>query len=367
MPSAIRYPNDRTNPAGAIPVFLSSSPKAMPITIESGPTGVYSGPIPVYFAAGAGTPPFGTDQGNANNAVPVVISGAPNAMPVWDTAPGPPPVPVNTTPPSITPTGTLNSGTLLTLNTGVWTNNPVGFDIQWTRNNNPIVGANNITYMTTIADRNNTIGATVAVDNDGGRSSAEPTSNTVSIAGPPVNIIAPTITPVGPVNVGDTLSLNNGNWTGNPTGYYYGWTRNGSSISGQASNSYITTTADEGTYIGGVAQAANAVGGGIATATSNQVYVNPPTEPVIDPANFDIALPVSNGDFVGQCFGTDSPDAWAIVPTGSTPDGIFTIDGSGVVTVANASFVEVGTYTYTLYAQNSVGIGVPSTCTINVT
>jgi hypothetical protein len=378
MPSAVKYPNDRTNPVGAIPVFLVSTPNpgppwpnqrtngAIPVNFVPVGTSPNSGPIPVVVVAGVGTPPFGNDQGNSNNAIPVYISGEANAMPVWDTAPAPPPIPVNTTPPSITPTGTLNSGTLLTVNTGVWTNNPLGFDIQWTRNNTPIVGANALTYMTTVIDRNNNIGATVAADNDGGRSLPEPSSNTVAIAGPPANVIPPAISPVGPVDFGTTLSMSTGAWTNNPTNYFYGWTRNGSSISGANTSQYTTVQDDSNTVIGGVAQASNAVGGGIAVATSNQVTVNPP-EPAITPATFNVSLPVINSQIIGTCVATNSPNAWALVETGDTPSGLFGINGSGEVSVANESLVVSGTYTYTLYAQNNLGIGEPSTCTINVT
>jgi hypothetical protein len=77
------YPNARNNPDGAIPVFLSTSPNAMPIVMSVAVPTDDSGPIPVYFVA-PGTPPFGSDQGNPNNAVPVVVSAVYNAMPVWD-------------------------------------------------------------------------------------------------------------------------------------------------------------------------------------------------------------------------------------------------------------------------------------------
>jgi hypothetical protein len=364
------YPNDRNNPAGAIPVYLVGGPggKAIPVNFVAGGAtgGPASGPIPVYVTAGPGTPPFGTDQGNPNNAIPVYISGAPNAMPVWDTAPAPPPIPVNTTPPSITPVGPVNSGLPLTVNVGIWTNNPLGFDIQWTRNGLPIAGANSAVYLTTVVDRNNNIGATVAADNDGGKSLPEVSSNTVAILGPPVNVVLPAISPVGPVDFGTTLSMSTGAWTNNPTSYYYGWTRNGSNISGANTSQYTTVIDDANTVIGGVAQASNAVGGGIAVSTSNQVTINPP-EPVITPATFDITLPVINGQIVGTCVATGSPNAWAIVPTGSTPNGLFNIDSSGIVTVVNESLVVSGTYTYTLYAQSDIGIGEPSTLTVNVT
>jgi hypothetical protein len=364
------YPNDRNNPAGAIPVYIVAGPggKAIPVNFLAGGAtgGSNSGPIPVYVVAGAGAPPFGSDQGNPNNAIPVYISGAPNAMPVWDTAPAPPPIPVNTTPPSITPTGTINSGIPLSANPGIWTNNPIGFDYQWTRNGNPIVGANAVVYVPTVVDRNNTVGVTVAADNEGGKSLPEPSSNTVAIAGPPVNVVAPSINPIGPVDFGTTLSMSTGAWTNSPTSYYYGWMRNGTTISGANTNQYTTVQDDANTVITGVAQAMNAVGGGIAVATSNQVSINPP-EPVITPAVFNVSLPVTQGQIIGTCVATGSPNAWAIVATGSTPDGAFGINGSGQVQVANEASVVAGTYTYTLYAQSDIGIGEPSTCTINVT
>jgi hypothetical protein len=88
------YPNARNNPAGAIPVYLSSSPKAMPVVMGVQPTTPNAGAIPVYFvSAPTGSPPFPNDQGNANSAIPVIVSAAANAMPVWDTAPAPPPDP----------------------------------------------------------------------------------------------------------------------------------------------------------------------------------------------------------------------------------------------------------------------------------
>jgi hypothetical protein len=142
--------------------------------------------------------------------------------------------------------------------------------------------------------------------------------------------------------------------------------RNGTTISGANTNQYTTVQDDANTVITGVAQAMNAVGGGIAVATSNQVSINPP-EPVITPAVFNVSLPVTQGQIIGTCVATGSPNAWAIVATGSTPDGAFGINGSGQVQVANEASVVAGTYTYTLYAQSDIGIGEPSTCTINVT
>lgn len=83
------YPNARNNPAGAIPVFLSSSPKAMPIVLSSAPTVPNAGAIPVRIVA-APSGPGGTDQGVDANAIPVVESASPKAMPVWNVGSAPP-------------------------------------------------------------------------------------------------------------------------------------------------------------------------------------------------------------------------------------------------------------------------------------
>lgn len=270
------YPNARNNPAGAIPVYMApSNPKAMPIIIMAGATGPASGPIPIRIVAGP-TGPGGTDQGVDANAIPVVESGAANAMPVWvagGVAPGP--VPENTTPPSITPSGVVLNGALLTANPGVWTNNPTGYIYQWTRNGGNIGGANLPTYTTVVADRNTVISVMEVAQNANGDSAPVNSSNTVSVMGVPVNIIPPSIAPAGSVVSGTGLTINPGTWTNNPTSYFYSWRRDGAAIGGANMNVYLTTTADEGTVIDGVILAQNAAGGGVGTPTSNQVSVTP--------------------------------------------------------------------------------------------
>jgi hypothetical protein len=82
--SAIQYPNDRTNPAGAIPVYIEAGPvgKAIPVVFEAPPTTPNAGPIPVRVVAAPGTL-HGSDQGIDANAIPVYASVSPKAMPVW--------------------------------------------------------------------------------------------------------------------------------------------------------------------------------------------------------------------------------------------------------------------------------------------
>jgi hypothetical protein len=94
----IIYPNARNNPAGAIPVYVvaGAGGKAIPANFLVGATvGPDFGPFPVRVAlAGGGG---GSNQGVDANAIPVYLSTAANAMPVWDTAPYVPAPPIITT------------------------------------------------------------------------------------------------------------------------------------------------------------------------------------------------------------------------------------------------------------------------------
>jgi hypothetical protein len=89
-----RYPNDRTDPAGAIPVYIVAAPTQPPypsnqdggaIPVIFGPVGgINAGPVPVRILAAGGGPPWPSDQGQDAGAIPVFNSTAANAMPVWD-------------------------------------------------------------------------------------------------------------------------------------------------------------------------------------------------------------------------------------------------------------------------------------------
>ena len=175
------YPNDRTNPAGAIPVYLSVAPNAMPIVMSIEPVTPIAGAIPVYFASGIGTPPIGNDQGISNNAIPVVLSESSKAMPVWESVTG---APLNTVLPSITPTS-AGPSTTLTVSNGTWTNSPTIFYYGWERNGVIIPGANTNTYVTITGDIGTTISAIVQAQNAVAPGIAVRSSNTVLVTSAP--------------------------------------------------------------------------------------------------------------------------------------------------------------------------------------
>ena len=139
--------------------------------------------------------------------------------------------PVNSAPPTIT--GTAQVGQTLTAGNGTWTNNPTSFAYQWLRCNAggnacaPVANGAAKTYTLVGADAGRTIRVRVTATNADGSASAQSDQTAVvapatSTAGPK-NTDPPTIS--GTPKVGQTLTANDGSWTGNPTAYAYQWQR----------------------------------------------------------------------------------------------------------------------------------------------
>ncbi|CAB4142112.1 hypothetical protein UFOVP425_48 [uncultured Caudovirales phage] len=176
-------------------------------------------------------------------------------------------IPINTVAPVISGTTTL--GSVLTTTNGTWTAKPAAtFTYQWKRNGSNIVGATNSTYTIVVADSAANITCEVTATNDFG--SAAATSNTITAQTyqAPVNTVAPAIT--GTAQENQTLTCSQGTWTGTPTiTYAYQWKRNGSSIIGANTNSYLLGSFDVGQSIKCTVTATNSVGN--TNADSNTV------------------------------------------------------------------------------------------------
>ena len=87
--------------------------------------------------------------------------------------------PLNTVAPTISPTGSQVSGTVLTTTNGTWLFSP-SITYKWLRNGNVIPGATTVTYTTVTADKTFQIQSQVNASNSNG-ASAEPSSNSVSV------------------------------------------------------------------------------------------------------------------------------------------------------------------------------------------
>ena len=139
--------------------------------------------------------------------------------------------PVNTTPPTVT--GTAKVGQTLTAGDGTWSNTPTSYAYQWLRCNgggNSCVNVANgtqKTYTLVGVDSGNTMRVRVTATNADGSASAQ-SDQTAAVepatsSAAPKNTSAPTIS--GTPKVGQTLTADNGSWSGNPTTYTYAWQR----------------------------------------------------------------------------------------------------------------------------------------------
>jgi alpha-tubulin suppressor-like RCC1 family protein len=96
--------------------------------------------------------------------------------------------------------------------------------------------------------------------------------NQRSFTSPPVNTVLPVIT--GTAEVGQTLSVSNGTWTGTPTPTFtYQWQRVTTNISGATSSTYVLVAADAGSTIRCVVTATNVAGSANATTANTAVVI----------------------------------------------------------------------------------------------
>jgi hypothetical protein len=180
--------------------------------------------------------------------------------------------PVNQVAPTVSPSGTQSTGTLITADVESWDGvAPITFEYKWTRDGIAISGQTASTYTIQLADDGTTIRVEVKGTNAYGTSAFVASSNSVSA----VNTVAPsnTVAPVisGTAVVGQTLTTTDGTWDGIPTPTFsYQWKRGATNVGTNAST-YTLVSADAGQSITCVVTATNA--GGSANATSNALSV----------------------------------------------------------------------------------------------
>ena len=166
--------------------------------------------------------------------------------------------PANTSPPTIS--GTAQVGQTLTATNGTWSNAPASFAYQWLRCNGggnscaTVANGTQQTYTLVAADTGSTMRVRVTATNADGSSSAQSAQTAMVAAATssaaPKNTAAPTIS--GTAKVGQTLTANEGSWSGNPTGYAFQWQRcdadvaTCSNVVGATSRPYRVRIADLG-------------------------------------------------------------------------------------------------------------------------
>jgi hypothetical protein len=90
-------------------------------------------------------------------------------------------------------------------------------------------------------------------------------SNSTVAGSPPTNIVPPAIT--GTPHPGDRLSCSTGTWTNSPTGFVYGWARDGAAIAGAAASTYTVQILDEAATLTCTVTASNPFGSGSASSS----------------------------------------------------------------------------------------------------
>ena len=180
--------------------------------------------------------------------------------------------PANTAVPAIS--GSAVQGQTLTASSGSWSGDtPITFAYQWQRCDaaggtcGGIAGATNQTYLLAAADVGGTLRAVVTATNAFGVAAA--TSGPSAVIAPPG--LAPSATvqpnPHGTYQVGQTITVDNGTWSGSaPITYSYQWQRCSTSgatctnIAGAVASSYVVTSADVGLRLRAFVRAENATG-----------------------------------------------------------------------------------------------------------
>jgi hypothetical protein len=215
--------------------------------------------------------------------------------------------PVNTAPPTVS--GTPAVGQTLTASNGTWSNAPTSYAYQWLRCNGggnscvSVANGTQKTYTLVGADAGHTMRVRVTATNADGSASAE-SAQTAQVAAAtsnaaPKNTAAPAIS--GTPRVGQTLTTDDGSWSGSPTSFTYQWQRCDADnivacidVAGATRQAYQLTLADVGYRLRSRVTAHNAKG--MATATSSTTAV---IAPKVRITNKRPSLSVLSVKFVG--------------------------------------------------------------------
>lgn len=231
--------------------------------------------VAIGSATGSSYSPVDADVGStirvevtANNGVgsPVVVQSAETEKVASS-------VPANVDRPTIS--GTVDVGSLLFADEGVWTGAPtIGFTYQWLRcvdggACSAVQGATAGSYSVTNADAGFRLRVDVTGRNTFGTASASSLQTDLIKGVAPTNTFAPTIS--GFAEIGESLFASPGVWLGSPTTYTYEWRRCASATScaaipGAASSTYTVTATDVGSSLLVVVTARNSLGTGQASS-----------------------------------------------------------------------------------------------------
>lgn len=192
--------------------------------------------------------------------------------------PTPTPAITNTAKPAIT--GDAVVGGALAASQGTWSTDGLTFAYQWLRDGEPIEGATSAEYAPVVADLGKAVSVKVTATKSGstpGTATSDPV--TVEKGAAPQNSAAPEIT--GTPELGETLTVSDGEWDLGDLTFGYQWLRDGEAIGGATEATYVVTEDDLGTELAAEVTASKD-GHEDGSATSEKVAV--PDEPeVVEP------------------------------------------------------------------------------------
>lgn len=211
-------------------------------------------------------------------------------------------------------------GEAITCNPGTWLGTqPITFGFQWRRGVSAIAGATNANYTTVVADVSQQLNCVVTASNSVGTGGAETNICTV-MAESPTNTVLPSVS--GTAAVGQTLTVSNGTWSGNPAPTFTRqWQRGTTNIPGATANTYILTAADAGQAIRCIVTGSSIGGSNSATSTATAAVTMPPTNSAVPmvsgSARVGQALTANNGVWSGSPAPSFARQ-WQTSPDGAT-------------------------------------------------
>jgi hypothetical protein len=267
--------------------------------------------------------------------------------------------------------GNTDAGSVLTINTGTWTNSPVLYSYQWELDGVPISGATTNSYLTITSQVSHTISCSVTASNAEGSNTASSSNTKIITAATgtttsPTNTAPPTIS--GNTMVGSTLSLTStGSW--NPSSgltFTMQWYRGTALISGATSSTYVSQTADVGNS---VKCAVTAFGSGFTqstTAFSNLITVTTATSG----APVNTAIPVISGNTTVGSSILCTNGVWTNSPTSYSPQWLR--NGSPISGAVSTAYTltpsDSGTtISCRITATNSVGFATATSSGVTIT
>jgi hypothetical protein len=210
---------------------------------------------------------------------------------------------------------------------------------------------------TTLTDGSHTLAVT-ATAADGTTSSSSVTvtvansTGALPVAGAPTATALPAIS--GTAQVGQTLKASTGTWTGSPTAYAYQWQRcdatgaSCSAISGAASASYVTVTADQGHALRATVTASNTTGSATAVSAPTAAVQATAQPAAALGSSLPSRLPMSSGAggtfYVDGTNGSDSNSGSASAPWKTINKALATVPLAGsIIKVLPGTYASSGT------------------------